>query len=167
MTLKSTASSGGFRVRNIHQLERALVKLYDLEDRDDLHRLAIFILAHTLVDELLSTAVICNELSAPSQQDLLHRLVAWVTNDVERRHFSRRLDDAKRKRILSANSHRIAKTLNESRNEFIHRHRIPLYKGKKITTDEGLYNCLSEAISIIEDLRKDAARLQESLNKMK
>jgi hypothetical protein len=165
--MKPTGSSGGFRVRKIHQLERALVKLYELEDRDDLHRLAIFILVHTLVDELLSTAVINHELFGLSKEDPIETLAARVAKDVGYRPFSRRLADAKRRRVLSANSHRIAKALNERRNEFIHGHRIPLYKGKKITSDQGLYNCLSEAISIIEDFRQDAARQQGSLNRMK
>jgi hypothetical protein len=155
---KSARSGGGLLARNIHQLERVLVKLYDLEGPDDLHRLAIFILAHTLIDELLTGAVIERELSAPSEQDLLSRLKIMLIDQIERRTFVNRLKHAKRQRILSHASFQAAKALNEARNDFIHRYRIPVYKGEKVTRDEGLYGCLADALSIIEDLRADAQR---------
>ena len=135
--------------------------MYEIQDREDLHRLAIFILAHTMIDSLLTGAVIGRELSAASREDLHKRLMQTFVDQIQNRTFANRLDHAKRNRTMSSTSFHIAKALNTTRNNFIHRQQMPpVYKGKKITSDDGLYEYLNDAVSIIKDLVVDAKKLQ-------
>jgi hypothetical protein len=129
------------------------MQMNDIQDPEDLHRLAIFILAHTMIDFLLTGTVIGHELSGPSEQEIQERLVKTLVGQIQNRTFANRLDHAKRDRLVSGASFRIAKALNDTRNDFIHRHQMPpVYKGKKITKDDGLYEALNDAVGIIKGL---------------
>jgi hypothetical protein len=140
------------------------MEINGIEDREDLHRLAIFMLAHTTIDLLLSWSVIQHELSGPSEAEIYKRLVDTLVGQIQNRQFSNRLDHAKRGRMLSGDSFRVAKSLNDTRNDFIHRHQMPpLYKGKKITSDDGLYESLNDAVPIIQDLVAHVERMKRTV----
>lgn len=151
--------AGGFRATAIHPMEQALMRLYHLSG-PRLHRLAVFILARTMVDQVLTPPLIFHKLVVQSTGSLTANEKAELGRKIARTEFGRRLDRAKL--LLSVGSYSGARSLNSARNDFLHRHRVPLYKGKMVTSDAGLRKALSEALSFIREVAGVFARVQRA-----
>lgn len=152
-------SAGGFRATAIHPMEQALMRQYHLSGLC-LHRLAVFILAHTMVDQVLTSLLIFHKLAVQSAGSLTVNEKNELLRKIARTEFGRRLDWAKS--LLSVSSYNGARSLNSARNDFLHRHRVPLYKGKMVTSDAGLRKALSEAHSFIREVAGVFARVQRA-----
>jgi hypothetical protein len=118
-----------------HPLEELLMQQLGV-NAGDLHRLGVFLLAHAMIDELLTWHL------------KLRPDLATVP-----RHFSHRLDRAKR--TMPAPDRKIAQELNTARIDFLHGRRVPKYRGSQLTTEEGLSKALNDAAQfIIAELKR-------------
>jgi hypothetical protein len=144
----------GMDVRAEHPLEYALKQLFKIND-DELHRLAVFILAHALVDDFLTGHVL--------MQRGLSGVLGPDAKRLPREFFGRRLKRAKGS--LPSPEYQIARDLNTARNDFLHRRRIPKYRGAPVTTTQGLSSVLNDALIFMKSEVRRLAAIQREWSK--
>ena len=74
--------------------------------------------------------------------------------------FGTRLEEAKG--LIKADSYAIARDINLARNDFVHRHKLPIYRGHKITeSDADLNESLNDALTMLLEARDRAVQAQQ------
>jgi hypothetical protein len=134
-----------------HPLEKYLLDRYSVT-REQLHRIAMFLLGHALIDSGLTALDVLFEgrgrgLSR-TDPDAWWPLIdrsAW-------RSFRERLQDATDRRDITDGDARLARQANEARNGFLHfktKWRLPSYEGLPITEEYGLHRFLDDLMEFL------------------
>ena len=153
--------TGGFRVKAVHPLEGVLMEFYEL-DGASVHRLALFVLACTVVDQMVTILVTSSRLQS-FPQILSGKGPLRLAKKIRKAKFAHRLKDARR--FLSDTSYQAAKDLNSARNTFLHDHEVPSYRGQKVTSLSGLRKCFAAVLAVFREVVADVARRQAASNR--
>ena len=138
-----------------HDLERYLLQTFEL-DRDRLQKMALFLLAHIVVDTRLIALVVSDRshdsgLSLDAIDfGLSADAIQRISDRASKQTFQERLDRARPH--LSEDNAAIAKELNRARNALLHweRNRVPVYKGADVTTEDGSRACMDDVLRFIQ-----------------
>lgn len=145
-----------------HPIERYLLTTYRL-DAERMHRLALFLLAHALVDFHLIAAILADDHGkrGGGKSVTLDKLAA-MSDRAAAGTFGQHHGEAKRRGLLTPEVDRIAAELNRGRVAFLHwkrdRYEIPRYEGVDVTTHEGLRRCLDDVLRVMLALPVITAR---------
>ena len=101
--------TGGFRVKAVHPLEGVLMEFYEL-DGASVHRLALFVLACTVVDQMVTILVTSSRLQS-FPQILSGKGPLRLAKKIRKAKFAHRLKDARR--FLSAMLKRMQAEIGE------------------------------------------------------
>jgi len=137
-------------------LEFGFLQIYQ-SDYPELQRLALFVLSHTLVDQLLSVLLTNDQLFDRAGTRSLPELRS-IARTIRKRKFGPRLKSARA--LLSTPVYRATKDLNDARNSLLHAGKVPLYRGQKVTSLSGLRKCYGVTLAMMEAVVTVAARRQ-------
>lgn len=140
-----------------HRVERYIRDTFGL-DTVGLRRVAVFLLAHVLVDTRLIARALFKKISEESAgSGLPFRAVQQIADEVANGTFGTHLSEVRAG--LPGDTGDIAKELNEARNALMHwkrdRFSLPIYKGQEVTTDPGFRSCMDDVLRFIQTIPFD------------
>jgi hypothetical protein len=127
-------------------------------DEIGLRRVAVFLLAHVLVDTRLIARAMLKMVSDQSAGcGLPLTTIQDIAEEVANGTFGTHLD-----RIsagLPGDTAEIAKAMNQARNHLLHwkrnRFSLPVYKGQDVTTEPGFRPCMEDALRFLQTVPFD------------
>jgi len=140
-----------------HHVDRYVCDTFGL-DIDGLRRVAVFLLAHVLVDTRLIARDLFKTISEQSAgSGLPLTAIQEIADKVAKRTFKERLDSVRAG--LPVDTGDIAQQLNKARNDLMHwkrgRFLAPVYKGQDVSTDEGFRACMDDVLRFIQTVPFD------------
>ena len=135
-----------------HHVERCVRDTFGL-DEVGLRRVAVFLLAHVLVDTRLIARAMFKEISDRSAGKglpltTIQEIADQVASGTFGTHLGRVSDG------LPGDTGEIANEINEARNGLLHwkrdRFSLPVYKGENLTTEEGFRSCMDDVLRFIQ-----------------
>lgn len=139
------------------QVERYIRDTFRL-DETGLHRVAVFLLAHVLVDTRLIARAMFKTISERSAgQGLPLTAIQAIADEVANGTFGTHLDRVKEG--LPGDTSEVAEGINKARNGLLHwkrdRFSLPVYKGQDVTTETGFRACMDDALRFIQTVPFD------------
>jgi len=135
-----------------HYLERYVRETFGL-DEVGLRRVAVFLLAHVLVDTRLISRAMFKTISERSGgHGLSLKTIQEIADEVAEGTFGQHL--ARVRAELPSDTGEIAREINEARNGLLHwkrdRFSLPVYKGKDVTTEQGYRSCMDDVLRFVQ-----------------
>ncbi len=135
-----------------HHVERYVRDTFGL-DEVGLRRVAVFLLAHVLVDTRLITRALFKTINERSGgQGLPLTTIQEIADEVANGTFGTHLDGVKDG--LPGGTDEIADGINKARNALLHwkrdRFSLPVYRGQDVTTEVGFRACMDDVLKFIE-----------------
>jgi hypothetical protein len=135
-----------------HQIERYVCDTFGL-DEAGLRRVALFLLAHALVDTHLIARALFKTIPERSGGDGLSlSAIQAIADDVSKGTFGTHLERVRGG--LPDDTTDIAKQLNHARNALVHwrreRSSLPVYKEQAVTTESGFRACMDDVLRFIQ-----------------
>lgn len=140
-----------------HHVERYIRDTFRL-DETGLHRVAVFLLAHVLVDTRLIARAMFKAISEQSAgQGLPLTAIQAIADQVAKGTYGTHLGRVKDG--LPGDTGEIAEGINEARNALVHwerdRFSLPVYKGQDVTTETGFRACMDDVLRFIQTVPFD------------
>lgn len=128
-----------------HQIERMLLTACGVQGDEQLRRLGIFLIAHTVMDTRLISVLVDNEAGKIGGAGLLSLdKLQNLSDEISRHTFKRHLEEARA--LIPPRAVNIAEEVNRGRDAFVHfkrdRFELPRYSGQKMTEEEGFRVCM-------------------------
>jgi hypothetical protein len=126
-------------------MEKYLRDSCGLQDEEQLRRLGIFLVAHTIMDTHLISVLIDNEAGKIDGAGLLSpERLRSLSDEIARHTFKKHLDDARG--LIQSQAAAIAEEINRGRDAFVHfkrgRFELPRFNGQPVTEEDGLRGCM-------------------------
>jgi hypothetical protein len=137
-----------------HRVERYVRDTFGL-DEVGLRRVAVFLLAHVLVDTRLIARAMFKEISdrsAEQEDGLPLTTIQDIADEIADGTFWTHLERVRAG--LPADMGEIAAEVNAARNKLLHWNRkrfsLPVYKGRDLIAEEGFQSCMDDVLRFIQ-----------------
>ncbi|SRR5712691_4225791 len=144
------SDAGGFDIRDRHPLEDYLLETFEI-DRSALNRLALFLLAHVLIDTRLISVALLKAVSEGGGLSLTE--IEGIADKFGKGTFGPHLDRVRT--LIPSRCVEIAEKVNDTRNGLLHWRRERAfrsadYNGQDVTTETGFGPCMDDVLEFIQ-----------------
>ena len=130
-----------------HPVEGQLLTACGIREDEQLRRLGIFLIAHTVMDTHLISVLLDHEIGKVGGIGLLsHERLQLLSDDLSHHTFKKHFDQARAHGLISDRAAQIAEEVNRGRDSFVHfkryRFELPCYDGQPVVEEEGFRVCM-------------------------